>query len=143
MVSLGSTQYYLLGCGRRVYVKDVEMYGTNKKLNANSLNKQTVQVYQEATVLRLDADWRIPYNLQLLPQKYAKLTDTPNYSINKYGQTTEYVDLRFPTPTRCPASAPDVSASPLLSKAEWRKGTETLRYSVCICGRRGSSTAIR
>lgn len=72
MVSLGSTQYYLLGCGRRVYVKDVEMYGTNKKLNANSLNKQTVQVYQEATVLLLDAltgGYRI--QPQLLPQKYA------------------------------------------------------------------------
>ena len=124
MVSLGSTQYYLLGCGRRVYVKDVAMYGTNKKLNANSLNKQAVQVYREATVLRLDADWRIPYNLQLLPQKYAKLTDTPNYSINKYGQTTEYVDITFSYTDKVPSSAPDVSGSPLLSKAEWRKGNE-------------------
>lgn len=123
-VYVGSTKYYLLGCGRRVYASNVETYIENGKVTANTLEKQSVEISQSHTILRLDSSWRIPYNLQLLPQSYqnASTSAQPNYSINKYGQTTEYIDITFSYTTAVPSEAPDMTNSPLFSKAEWRKG---------------------
>lgn len=125
-VSLGNTRYYLLGCGRRVYASDVTTYIENGKITANTLDNEIVEVSANYTILKLDSTWRIPYNLQLLPQQYADAPGTPSkqpsYSINKYGQTTQYIDITFSYTTKVPAAAPDMSGSPLFSKAEWRDG---------------------
>lgn len=127
-VQLGSAKYYLLGCGRRVYAKDVDVYVENGKITANTIQKQSVEIAKSHTILRLDSTWRIPYNLQLLPQSYRKpstpVSEQPNYSINSYGQTTEYIDITFAYTTSVP-SAPDMSNSPLFRKAEWRKSGNT------------------
>lgn len=125
-VSLGNTKYYLLGCGRRVYASDVATYVENGKITANTLDNEIVEVNANHTILKLDSTWRIPYNLQLLPQKYQDAPGTPSkqpsYSINQYGQTTQYIDITFSYTTKVPAAAPDMSGSPLFSKAEWRDG---------------------
>ena len=127
-VSLGSTKYYLLGCGRRVYTKDAALYIENGKVTANTMKQTGVQISQTHTILTLDSTWRVPYNVQLLPQTYQNpdsgTSTQPNYSINKTGQTTEYVDVTFSYTTKVPAAAPDMTDSPLFSKAEWRKGGE-------------------
>lgn len=119
-VSLGNTKYYLLGCGRRVYASDVATYVENGKITANTLDNEIVEVNANHTILKLDSTWRIPYNLQLLPQKYRDAPGTPNeqpsYSINDYKQTTQYIDITFSYTTKVPAAAPDMSAAPFSAR---------------------------
>ena len=113
--------YYLLGSGRRVYVKDAAVYNT-EDFAANTVNITDFQAYDSRTAMTVTPNWRIPYNVQLLPQKYYRdtLSGKPDYAVNRTGQTTEYVDLTFYYTTAVGA-APDVSGSPLFSKAEWIK----------------------
>lgn len=109
-----------------MYASDVATYVENGKITANTLDNEIVEVNANHTILKLDSTWRIPYNLQLLPQKYRDAPGTPNeqpsYSINDYKQTTQYIDITFSYTTKVPAAAPDMSGSPLFSKAEWRDG---------------------
>lgn len=118
--------YYLLGCGRRVYQEDAEVYITNGTLSENTLTHPAVTVSGKATTLTLQADWRIPFNLQLLPQSYAN-PSRQDYTTD--AQTTEYIDITF-SYTAAVQETPDVSASPLFSRAEWRSDdahTQVLR----------------
>ena len=88
--------YYLLGSGRRVYVKDAAVYNT-EDFAANTVNITDFQAYDSRTAMTVTPNWRIPYNVQLLPQKYYRdtLSGKPDYAVNRTGQTTEYVDLTF------------------------------------------------
>lgn len=66
--------YYKLRCGRRVYAKSKS--GENVKTYAKTLpNKNNVSVKSFAvsghrSVLTLDVDWKAPFLLDVLPQKY-------------------------------------------------------------------------
>lgn len=113
-------EYYLLGCGRRVYKEDAEVYITNGTLSANTLTASAATVTAKNTALTLKADWRVPFNLQLLPQKYANPAKQ-DYTTDR--QTTEYIDITF-FYTVAVNDAPDVSQSPLFTRAEWRRGAE-------------------
>lgn len=88
--------YYLLGSGRRVYVKDAAVYNT-EDFAANTVNITDFQAYDSRTAMTVTPNWRIPYNVQLLPQKYYRdtLSASRTYAVNRTGQTTEYVDLTF------------------------------------------------
>ncbi len=117
--------YYLLGCGRRVYQEDAAVYIQGGTLSANTLTVGGVSVNGSGTVLTLAADWRVPFNLQLLPQAYG------NPAVQDYsskGQTTEYIDITFAYTTEALGTV-DVSGSPLFKAAVWREGegTRTLR----------------
>lgn len=108
--------YYLLGCGRRVYCEDAEVYIDSGRLSGSELTVGAATADRRATTLTFSADWRVPYNLQLLPQTYTNPV-TQDYSIQQ--QTTEYIDITFSYVTKT-GGAPDVSKSPLFSRAEWR-----------------------
>ena len=110
--------YYLLGCGRRVYQEDAEEYITNGKLTANTLAASDAEVTARSTALTFKADWRVPFNLQLLPQAYANPAKQ-DYATER--QTTEYIDITF-SYTTAVNGTPDVSKSPLFTRAEWRRG---------------------
>ena len=110
-------EYYLLGCGRRVYKEDAEVYITNGTLSANTLTASAA-VSAKSTALTLKADWRVPFNLQLLPQAYGNPAKQ-DYTTDR--QTTEYIDITFYYTTAV-NDAPDVSQSPLFTRAEWRRG---------------------
>lgn len=121
----GPASYYLLGSGRRVYQSDVKEYVPNGRLSANSIDKADVQIIKSHTMISFETDWRIPYNVRLLPQSYQKDTTSsqPDYAVNSTGQTTEYVDITFSYTTQV-CGVPDISDSPLFSKAEWIKGAD-------------------
>ncbi len=112
--------YYLLGCGRRVYKEDAEEYITGGSLSANHLAVGGVTVSGRETALTLKADWRVPFQLQLLPQAYG---NPKRQDYSSAAQTTEYLELTFYYTTEV-TGTPDVSGSPLFKSAEWVAGSE-------------------
>lgn len=121
--TVSGNYYYLLGCGRRVYQTDATVYMTGGKLTANTLKVRGCTATDKATTLTLQADWHIPYQLQLLPQKYGNPT-RQDYTIS--AQTTEYIEITFYY-TAATEGVVDVSASPLFRSAEWVSGAENTR----------------
>ena len=117
--------YYQLGSGRRVYMDDAAVYKENGKLTANTLSGGQTTLENGGTTITFGSHWKIPYNVELLPQKYrnANTSSQPSYDVSATGQTTEYVDITFYYTDTVPA-APDVSSSPLFSKAAWIKGKD-------------------
>lgn len=126
----GKYKFYLLASGKRVLASAATLYNTDTVFNANALYSGVPQVSEEYTMLTFAADWRIPFNVQLLPQKYANPTASkPSYNIINYGFTAEYVDIVFQYTYKVEGT-PDMTNSPLFTKAEWIKGkdnTYTLR----------------
>lgn len=120
------TYYYLLGCGRRVYQKDVATFIKNGKITASKISGASVSVNTKVTTITLNSIWHVPYNLKLLPQKYRN-ENTQAYDISSF--TADYVDIIFSYTTEV-KDTPNVSSSPLFKSAEWIKGgdnTYTLR----------------
>ncbi len=115
----GSLSYYLLGSGKRVYQKDailVKGAAPAKTVLANG----SAAVSGMYTVLTFEADWAVPVYIAAYPQKYYSdtTTGTPNYSLEKYGQTAEYVDVTFHYASEVPM-APDMTDNALFSSAQW------------------------
>lgn len=117
--------YYLLGCGRRVYQNDVALYRDSGTLEANALRVSGVSGDGKYTALTLDSAWKAPYNLKLVPQKYSN-PDAQNYTMDSF--TATCVDITFAYAASS-GEAPDMTESPLFSKAEWVEGehNRTLR----------------
>ncbi len=129
----GNLSYYLLGSGKRVYQKDARLV-PNASLTAAPLNGGTATVDGMYTVLTFEAGWDIPVYIAAYPQKYYAdtATGTPNYSLEKYGQTAEYVDMTFHYVTTVPA-VPDLTGNTLFSSAQWvdnGNGVWTLRLTL-------------
>lgn len=123
VVANGNT-YYLLGSGRRVYASDAWLSEGQRNLHCNTLSGAAVLVATDYTLMTLQSEWFVPYNLQLLPQKYANAAGKPpKYTINSYGQTTEYIEITFHY-TALPEALPDMTDSPLFSRAEWSQGAQ-------------------
>lgn len=129
----GSLSYYLLGSGKRIYQKDANV--VKGALNAKAaLNGGAATISGIHTVLTFDAGWNVPVYIAAYPQKYYKdaATGTPNYGIEKYGQTAEYVDITFHYVTAVP-KVPDLTGNPLFSEAKWidgGNGVWTLRLTL-------------
>ena len=68
VVANGNT-YYLLGSGRRVYAADAWLSEGQRNLHCNTLSGAAVLVATDYTLMTLQSEWFVPYNLQLLPQK--------------------------------------------------------------------------
>ncbi len=113
----GNLSYYLLASGKRVYQKDAKVVkGTQPQ--AAPLAGGTATVSGIHTVLTFDAAWDVPVYLAAYPQQYYRDSGTPNYGIEKYGQTAEYVEVTFHYVTQTP-TAPDMTGNPLFSAAGW------------------------
>ena len=133
----GSLSYYLLASGKRVYRKDAKL--VKGALNANtSLSGGEAVINGMHTVMTFETNWNVPVYIAAYPQQYYREnTDPnnskdPNYSLEKYGQTAEYVDVTFHY-TIVPPAAPDLTGNPLFSKAEWidgKNGVWTLRLTL-------------
>lgn len=125
--------YYKLRCGRRVYAKSKN--GANVKAYAKTLpGKNNVSVKSFAisghrSVLTLDVDWKAPFLLDVLPQKYNL------NNVNKRGRvssvTFNYIDI-----TLCYAAGVknsekiNLANNPLFSKVQviQNSGDCTLRF---------------
>ncbi len=126
--SASKNYYYLLGSGQRVYRSEVKDYSDNGTLTSNTL-KAMPSSSSESTVITLDATWRIPYTVKLLPQKYGNEA-TQNYNISAF--TAEYIEFTFFYTTEV-SGTPDVSSSALFSSALWSKNNNnsyTLRLNL-------------
>lgn len=127
----GSLSYYLLASGKRVYQKDAKL--VKGVLNTNTaLKNGTAAISGIHTVLTFEAGWDVPVYIAAYPQQYYKDSGTPNYGIEKYGQTAEYVDVTFHYIASVPA-VPDLTGNPLFSSAKWidnGAGMWTLRLTL-------------
>ena len=95
-------EYLNLRCGRRVYVKTSQGVLVSKEYvgklpETNRLKLAALEVSDRATTLTLDTDWKAPFFLDLLPQKYTDPSEQ-DYTVSKV--TCEYVEITF-----CYASA--------------------------------------
>ena len=128
----GSLSYYLLASGKRVYQKDAML--VKGDLSNTKLTNGTATVDAMYTVMTFEAGWDVPVYIAAYPQKYYKdtTTGTPNYSLENYGQTAEYVDVTFHYVDAVP-TAPDLTGNPLFSSAKWMdngSGVWTLRLTL-------------
>lgn len=129
----GKYSYYLLSSGKRVYMRDAKVVNAGE-LSVQQLKNGAVNLTDTHTVFHFNTAWRVPVYVSAKPQSYYRDTTsgTPNYGLEHYGQTMEYVDVTFHFVSAVPA-APDLSSNPLFKKAEWIKGsnnTYTLRLTL-------------
>ncbi len=126
--------YYLLGCGRRVYTEDAEVYEKNGRLTENKLTVADAFVSDETTVIALDASWHVPFQLQFKPQEYPYVDQMgdfgPKYDITAF--TADHIDITF-SYTSSTIGSIDLANSPVLSSAKWiynNNDTYTLRLTL-------------
>ncbi len=129
----GSLSYYLLGSGKRVYQKDAKVVQGAAPTNT-ALTDGTAAISGLYTAITFDAEWDVPVYVAAYPQKYYSdsATGTPNYGLERYGQTAEYVDVTFHYVDTVPAT-PVLTGNPLFSSAEWMdngSGVWTLRLTL-------------
>lgn len=119
----GSLSYYSLASGKRVYMKDAKVVNGGE-LPVQQLKGGEVAVTDSHTVFTFESDWYVPVYIKAESQQYYRdtTTGTPNYGIEKYGQTATFVEVTFHYVNEAPA-APDMTGNPLFSKAEWIAGT--------------------
>lgn len=101
-----------------MYQRDAQVYQENGRISANTLTTGGVTVSGGYTQLEFQSLWHVPYNLQLLPQSYLSISGSgqPDYGITSF--TAQYVEITF-SYTPSVTGTPDVSGSPLFSRAEW------------------------
>ena len=98
----GDKEYLKLRCGRRVYVKKtlsptsqvvtVTKEYTGTLPDTNRLSVASLQETDAATTLTLNTQWKAPFLLDLLPQKY---TDPSKQDYTVTEVTCEYVQITF------------------------------------------------
>ncbi len=130
----GSYSYYLLASGYRVYCKDASLTDGGV-LTYTPLQDGKTTVTATQTVFTFNTAYNIPVYTRTQGQKYYKdtTTGTPNYSLERYLQTTTAIQITFCYLSEVPA-LPDISKSPLFSSAKWTadetKGTYVLTLTL-------------
>lgn len=128
--SSGNT-YRLLRYGKRVYTtsKGVANIRTLRgSLPAtNKLSVKSVTTEGSHTKLTLKTDWKAPFKLQLLPQKYQSATGSERGTISS--ATFNYIDITFCYASELGGSFEGLENSPVFSKVQIIKNTSdyTLR----------------
>ncbi len=111
--------YFLLASGRRVYEKDATLT-EGGVLTDTKLVDGGVTVTATHSEFCFSTTTHIPVYIRTRGQTYLKdsTTETPDYGLEKYSQTTTAIDITFYYLSEQPA-LPDVSQSPLFSSAKW------------------------
>ncbi len=130
----GNKEYLLLRCGRRVYV-DKELSPPSRTVtvtkeyqgtlpSTNKLSVAQMEVTKKATYLTLNTNWKAPFFLDLLPQKYYQ-PSTQDYRVSSV--TCEYVEITFCYATAVSGMPAIPKDHPLFTKATVkRQGTDTV-----------------
>ncbi len=130
----GDKEYLLLRCGRRVYV-DKELSPPQQTVtvtkeysgtlpSTNKLSVAQMEVTSKATYLTLNTNWKAPFFLDLLPQKYYN-PSTQDYRISSV--TCEYVEITFCYATSVSGVPAIPKDHPLFTKATVkRQGDDTV-----------------
>ncbi len=120
----GSKEYLILRCGRRVYVSK-KLVPTNEVVavtreyegtlpESNNLTVESCVRGDRHTVLTLSTEWKAPFLLDLLPQKYTN-PSKQDYTVSKV--TAEYVDITFCYAASLEGTI-DLTDNPVFSSAE-------------------------
>ena len=128
LVTNSSNSYYLLRCGRRVYVKK-NNWPSTAKTQIVDVYKGTLPDHNEIgfvsmtqdghhTVLTFDTMWKAPFYFDLLPQKYINEAER-DYRVNQL--TAEYVDITFCYATVFEGTVEIPADHPLFRSAELKK----------------------
>ncbi|MBR0447776.1 MAG: N-acetylmuramoyl-L-alanine amidase [Clostridia bacterium] len=130
----GDKEYLLLRCGRRVYV-DKELSPPKQTVTVtkeyagtlpatNKLSVAQLEVTAKATYLTLNTNWKAPFFLDLLPQKYYN-PSTQDYRVTDV--TCEYVEITFCYATAVSGDLTIPKNHPLFTKATVkRQGGDTV-----------------
>lgn len=130
----GDKEYLLLRCGRRVYV-DKELSPPQHTVtvtkeysgtlpSTNKLSVAQMEVTAKATYLTLNTNWKAPFFLDLLPQKYVN-PSTQDYRVSSV--TYEYVEITFCYATAVSGDLTIPKNHPLFTKATVkRQGEDTV-----------------
>ncbi len=120
--------YRLLRYGKRVYTSssNIKTYkGTLPSKNTISLKSLTTS--GSHTKLTLKTNWKAPFKLNYLPQKYQSKTGSERGTITS--ATFNYIEITFCYASALSGSFDDISSSPVFSRAQIIKNTSdyTLR----------------
>ncbi|MBR3594513.1 MAG: N-acetylmuramoyl-L-alanine amidase [Clostridia bacterium] len=130
----GSKEYLVLRCGRRVYVNK-KMVPTNELTTVTreyegtlpDTNKIAVAAFdtgERYSTLTLDTEWKAPFFLDLLPQKYTK-PSVQDYTVSSLTYT--YLDITFcyaesvSGEVSVPADHPVFSSAEIITEGNVRK----------------------
>jgi len=131
------TTYYLLGSGKRIKSTDLKVIDKGYKLPLNQLQAIS-STGTGALVMRFGVDWKIPFNVDLIGQKY---TASEGFNGNDFGVTAfnaTGLEITF-YHTANYSGWVSVGSFPLMASAEWyrdtSKNTVTLRLMFKDAGR--------
>ncbi|MBQ0110928.1 MAG: N-acetylmuramoyl-L-alanine amidase [Oscillospiraceae bacterium] len=114
--------YRNLGCGRRVYESNITLKnGSLPTSNTVSVNSFTTS--GQYTVLTLGATFKMPVNINMLPQSYGNITTAQDYNVASNKLTFNYIEVYMPYATGISGSIP-AADSPLFSRCETVKATK-------------------
>ncbi len=112
--------YRLMRYGKRVYTSNVRtLRGTLP--SKNSISTKSLVTDGSHTVLTLKTDWKAPFKVQILPQKYSGGSGKNRTTITS--RTFTYVDITFCYADKLNVDANKLAESPIFSKVQILKGT--------------------
>lgn len=121
--------YYLLGCGRRVYTSSATTYQSGGTLTENKISVASSSVGTTYTSISLNSTWAVPYDLSFTPQSYPLEshmgTFGPIYDISSF--TADTITITFHYTTKGSGSI-SVSGSPVIASGSW-SNNETAKTS--------------
>ncbi len=128
VIYANGTKYRNLGCGRRVYESNI----TTTKGSLPSSNTVSVNSFSTSgqyTVLTLGATFKMPVNINMLPQSYGNITTAQDYNISS--PSFSYIEIYMPYATGISGSIPAAN-SPLFSRCETVKSSKGYTFKLYL-----------
>ena len=123
------TYYRNLGCGRRVYEKYITTTTGSLPTSTNTVSVNSFSTSGQYTVLTLGATFKMPININMLPQTYGNITTAQDYNISSASFT--YIEIYMPYAAGVSGSIPAAN-SPLFSKCETVKSSKGYTFKLYL-----------
>ncbi len=107
--------YRLMRYGKRIYTSDVRTLRGSLP-SKNNLSAKSIVTTGSHTVMTLKTDWKAPFKLQILPQKYKGGSD--KYRTTITSRTFTYIDITFCYAKTLDIDVNKLAESPIFSKAQ-------------------------
>ena len=112
--------YYQLGSGKRIKSTDLKVIDKGYKLPSNQLRASSST--GGSLTMRFGLDWKIPFNVDLLGQKYTASEGFNGYTYGVSSYNATGLEITF-YHTSSYSGSVSVGSFPLVSSAEWSKDT--------------------
>lgn len=107
--------YRLMRYGKRIYTSDVRTLRGSLP-ESNQLSAKSIVTEGSHTVMTLKTDWKAPFKLQILPQKYSG--GSGKYRTTITSRTFTYIDITFCYASKLDVDVAALAESPIFSKAQ-------------------------